>query len=204
MAETSDSAKYSAQLVDNLDYLIEDLTALDDSLNTYYPDFQASLDDTKELVNRTTAAMNDGISTMTIIQNTIKASSDDFDAAARDGIRANMELLDKSLSILDSTTSMRHAGRTMKDTIDDEWDELDTDNRFLYMDPNENKVSFTSDKNESPNTLQIVLRTDEISIPEDEENEDLEGAELQSGPLQRMANVLIQMWKAIVNVFNNR
>lgn len=204
MAETSDSAKYSAQLVDNMDYLIEDVTALNDSLNTYYPDLQASLDDTKELVSRTTVAMNNGVSTMTIIQNTLKASSDDLDAAGRDGIRASMELLDKSLNILDSTTTMRHAGRTMKDTIDDEWDDLDTDNRFLNMDPNENKVSFTSDKNESPNTLQIVLRTNEISIPDDGENGDLEGAEVKSNPLQRMANVLIQMWKAIVNIFNNR
>ena len=204
MEETSDSAKYSAELVDSLDYLIEDLTALDDSLNIYYPDFQASLDDTKELVNRTTSAMNDGISTMTIIQNTLKASSDDFDAAARDGIKANMELLDKSLNILDSTTSMRHAGRTMKDTIDDEWDDLDTDNRFLFMDPEADKVSFTSGKNSSPKTLQIVLRTNEINLDDDDQITDAEVEEEGTGPLQRMWNVLVEMCKAIANVFKNR
>lgn len=204
MEETSDSAKYSAELVDSLDYLIEDLTALDDSLNKYYPDFQASLDDTKELVNRTTSAMNDGISTMTSIQNTLKASSNDFDAATRDGIKANMELLDKSLSILDSTTSMRRAGRTMKDTIDDEWDDLDTDNRFLFMDPDADKVSFTSDKNSSPNTLQIVLRTDEINLDDDDEITDAEVDEEETSPLQRMWNVLVEMCKAIADVFKNR
>ena len=31
---------------------------------------------------RTTEALNNGISTMTIVQNTLKDSSDDFDAAA--------------------------------------------------------------------------------------------------------------------------
>ena len=53
MDDTSDSAKYSAEIVDNLDILIEDLTALHDSLDTYYPDLQDALDDSKELVART-------------------------------------------------------------------------------------------------------------------------------------------------------
>ena len=42
---------------------------------------------------------------------------------------------------------MRQAGRTMKDTIDNELDKFDTDNRFLFMDPSRKKVSFASDKN---------------------------------------------------------
>ena len=131
MDDTSDSAKYSAEIVDNMDYLIEDLKALNDSLDVYYPDLQTALDDSRELVRRTTDALNNGISTLTIIQNTLKDSSDDFDAAARDSLRGSMELLDKSLNILDSTTAMRQAGRTMKDTIDNELDKFDTDNRFL-------------------------------------------------------------------------
>ena len=134
MDDTSDSAKYSAEIVDNMDYLIEDLKALNDSLDVYYPDLQTALDDSQELVRRTTDALNNGISTLTIIQNTLKDSSDDFDAAARDSLRGSMELLDKSLNILDSTTAMRQAGRTMKDTIDNELDKFDTDNRFLFMD----------------------------------------------------------------------
>lgn len=205
MDDTSDSAKYSAEIIDNLDFLIEDLTALNDSLDTYYPDLQEALDDSKELVSRTTNALNSGISTMTIVQNTLKDSSDDFDAAARDSIRGSMELLDKSLNILDSTTSMRQAGRTMKDTIDNELDKFDTDNRFLFMDPSAEKVSFTSGKNRPPKTLQIVLRTDEISLDDDEAKEtDAEVAKAKVSPLRRMWNVLVQMWKAMVSIFKNR
>ena len=44
----------------------------------YYPDLQASLDDLSELVDRTTDAMNKGVSTMTIVQNTLKATSGDM------------------------------------------------------------------------------------------------------------------------------
>lgn len=205
MDDTSDSAKYSAEIVDNLDYLIEDLTALNDSLDTYYPDLQAALDDSQELVRRTTDALNSGVSTMTIVQNTLKDSSDDFDAAARDSLKGSMELLDRSLNILDSTTVMRHAGRTMKDTIDNELDKFDTDNRFLFMDPSAEKVSFTSDRNRPPKTLQIIMRTDEISLDDDEaKTTDAEAAKAKVSPLQRMWNVLVQMWKAIVGIFKNR
>lgn len=61
---------------------------------------------------------------------------------------------------------MRQAGRTMKDTIDNELDKFDTDNRFLFMDPSADKVSFTG-PNKPPKTLQIVMRTDEISVDDD-------------------------------------
>ena len=205
MDDTSDSAKYSAEIVDNMDYLIEDLKALNDSLDVYYPDLQTALDDSRELVRRTTDALNNGISTLTIIQNTLKDSSDDFDAAARDSLRGSMELLDKSLNILDSTTAMRQAGRTMKDTIDNELDKFDTDNRFLFMDPSADKVSFTSDRNKPPKTLQIVMRTDEISVDDDTaKTADVEVAKAKESPLRRMWNVLVQMWKAMVSIFKNR
>lgn len=205
MDNVGDAAKYGADLTDSMDLMIEDLTALHDSLDMYYPDLQASLDDLSELVNRTTDAMNKGISTMTIVQNTLKATSGDIDEAAKNSLRGSMELLDKSLSILDSTAGVRTAGRTMKDVMDEQLDKFDTDNRFLFIDPSEDKVSFTSDKNPAPKTLQVVLRTDEISLDDEDNKEtDAETEKVNEGPLKRMWNVLVQMWKAIISIFKNR
>ena len=205
MDNVGDAAEYGADLTDSMDMMIEDLTALHDSLDMYYPDLQASLDDLSELVNRTTDAMNKGISTMTIVQNTLKATSGDIDEAAKNSLRGSMELLDKSLSILDSTTGVRTAGRTMKDVMDEQLDKFDTDNRFLFIDPSEDKVSFTSDKNPAPKTLQVVLRTDEISLDDEDNKEtDAETEKVNEGPLKRMWNVLVQMWKAIISIFKNR
>lgn len=205
MDNVGDAAKYGADLTDSMDLMIEDLTALHDSLDMYYPDLQASLDDLSQLVNRTTDAMNKGISTMTIVQNTLKATSGDMDEAAKNSLRGSMELLDKSLSILDSTTGVRTAGRTMKDVMDEQLDKFDTDNRFLFIDPSEDKVSFTSDKNPAPKTLQVVLRTDEISLDDENNKEtDAEAEKANEGPLKRMWNVLVEMWKAIISIFKNR
>lgn len=206
LEDGADASRYMAELTECLDFLIEDGTALYDSLDMYYPDLQASLDDTEELVNRTTEALNHGISTAAILQQTLKESSDHMDAAARDSIRGAMDMLDKSLSVLDSTTAMRQAGRTMKDTLDREWEELGEDTRFLNMDPNAEKVSFTSEKNQEPESLQIVLRTEEISLDDDDELMDAEAAagEITESPLRRMWNVLVKMCKAIAEIFKNR
>lgn len=206
LEDGADASQYMAELTECMDFLIEDGTALYDSLDMYYPDLQAALDDTEELVNRTTEALNNGINTAAVLQQTLKDSSDHMDAAARDSISGAMDMLDKSLSVLDSTTAMRQAGRTMKDTLDREWEDLEEDTRFLNMDPNAEKVSFTSEKNQEPESLQIVLRTEEISLDDDDELMDAEAAAGQNteSPLRRMWNVLVKMCKAIAEIFKNR
>ena len=203
--DISDSAKYSRDLVDSLDLMIEETASLRDSLDVYYPQVQAALSDTEELVNRTTQAVDSAVDTMTLIQNALKASSDAFDAAARESLKGSMAILDQSLKALDSTAAMRQAGRTMKDVLDRELDKFDTENRFLFMDPEAPKRSFTSDKNPEPETIQVVLRTDEIS-PEDEAHQlmDMETEKEAVSPWQRMWNVLMKIWQAIVEIFKER
>ena len=202
--DVADAAKYTSELTDSLEMLTEDTAALYDSMDSYYPDLQASLDDTEELLNRTTEAMNTSISTAAIVQNTLKNSSDNLDAATRDSIRGTLELLDKSLSVLDSTASIRHAGVTMKEAIDKEWDDLDGDTRFLNMDPKAEKVSFTSDENQEPESVQIILRTAEISLDDDDEVLDAETEAASQSPLRRIWIVIVKMWKAFVEIFRNR
>lgn len=204
LGDVADAAKYSSELTDSLEMLTEDTVALYDSMDSYYPDLQATLDDSEELMNRTTEALNTSLSTAAIVQNTLKSSSDNLDAATRDSIRGTLELLDKSLSVLDSTASIRHAGVTMKEAIDKEWDDLDGDTRFLNMDPNAEKVSFTSDENQEPESVQIILRTAEISLDDDDEVLDAETEAASQSPLRRIWIVIVKMWKAFVEIFRNR
>lgn len=203
--DTGEAAKFSRDLVDSAGYLIEDITALRDSLDTYYPEVQSAISDSAELVSRTAAALDSGTDAMAALQDTLKATSGGFDAAARESLRGAMELLDQSLKVLDGTTAMRQAGRTMKDVMDRELDKLDAENRFLSIDPSAPKVSFTSEKNREPNTLQVVLRTEEISL-EDKEDQlmDAEEEKEKEGPFKRMWNVLVKMWNAVVEIFKGR
>lgn len=202
--DVSNVARYLAQTTDQMDYLIEDTKALKDSLDVYYPDLQSALDDSKELVNRTTDALNNSTNSLTLVQNTVRASSDSLDAAAKDSIKGSLNVLNKSLNVLDSTSSMRKAGRTMKDTMDNEWSDLEDDTNFLNMDPSAEEGFLYFGENAEPNTLQIIMRTEEISVDDDAELLDAETEKAAVNPLQRMWNMLVQMWKAIVEIFKNR
>lgn len=199
-----DSARRTAQLLETMDWFIEDLTAMQDTLDQYYPDLQESLTDAGELVSRTSEALKNGTDTLNLVQDALKESSDEIDAAARDSILGSLELLDRSLGALDATSAMRSASRTMKDTADREWDKLEEETRFLSIDPSAKKQSFTSEKNQEPDTLQIILRTEEISLDDTKELLDAETEKEEMSPLSRMWNVLVKIWNAIVEIFKER
>lgn len=201
---TGDSARRTAQLLETMDWFIEDLTAMQDTLDQYYPDLQESLTDAGELVSRTSEALKNGTDTLNLVQDALKESSDEIDAAARDSILGSLELLDRSLGALDATSAMRSASRTMKDTADQEWDKLEEETRFLSIDPSAKKRSFTSEKNQEPDTLQIILRTEEISLDDTKELLDAETEKEEMSPLSRMWNVLVKIWNAIVEIFKER
>ena len=201
---TGDSARRTAQLLETMDWFIEDLTAMQDTLDQYYPDLQESLTDAGELVSRTSEALKNGTDTLNLVQDALKESSDEIDAAARDSILGSLELLDRSLGALDATSAMRSASRTMKDTADQEWDKLEEETRFLSIDPSAKKQSFTSEKNQEPDTLQIILRTEEISLDDTKELLDAETEKEEMSPLSRMWNVLVKIWNAIVEIFKER
>lgn len=55
------------------------------------------------------------------------------------------------------------------DVIEDEWNRLDDDLGILDIDTSAEKISFTSEKNPSPRSLQIIIRTKEIEIDEEED-----------------------------------
>ena len=66
-------------------------------------------------------------------------------------------------------------------------------------------LSFTSPKNAEPHSLQIILRTEEISLDDDDDMlVDMETTAPPSNPFARMWRVLVNMWKAVVDVFKNR
>ena len=94
----------------------------------------------------------------------------------------------------------------MKTTLDEQLDKFEEENNFLNMDPEAEMISFTSEKNPEPNSLQIIVRTDEISedtSPTDISDEE-SGETADEGPFQRMWNVFVKIFQAIVDIFKNR
>lgn len=191
---------------EQLVYLLEDARTLIGTVNSYVPDMMEALRATEDLMTGLSRTIDTTHSFLSVVDETLKAAGDSLDQGARDSLQGARSLLDKSLQMLDDTSDVRAAGAEMKSALDGQLDKFEEENRFLNMDPEAEMISFTSEKNPEPNSLQIIVRTEEIS--EDQAATDISdeesGAKADEGPFRRMWNVFVKMFEAIVDIFKNR
>ena len=126
--------------------LIDDSAALMDTLNKYEQDAEQSAADAKELVNRAI----EGIDTTHKLLSTTKAvaqeSGESLDSGTKALLSGTINAISTSLEGLAQTGTIRNAKDTIKDTIDNEWDEYSEDKMgFLNMDETLEPISFTSE-----------------------------------------------------------
>ena len=188
---------------DELINLLDDMRVLIDTTDKYVPTMLDSLSDSEELMNRLTRALYTTHDMLSLLNDTLISAGDSLDAGTKATLQGMEKILDKNLTMIDQ---LAEAGEDMKSTLDEQIDKFEDENNFLNIDPEAEKISFTSSKNPSPNSVQIVLRTDEIS--DDDESTDISDQEAdgssEEGPLKRMWNVLVAIVKAIIEIFQNR
>ena len=191
---------------DELINLLDDMRVLIETTDKYVPTMLDSLSDSEELMNRLTKTLYTTHDMLSLLNDTLISAGDSLDAGTKATLQGMEKLLDKNLTMIDNISAIREAGDSMKSTLDEQLDKFEDENNFLNMDPEADKISFTSSKNPSPNSVQIVLRTDEIS--DDDDATDISDQESTSdsdeGPLKRMWNVLVAIVKAIIQIFQNR
>lgn len=193
-------------VTDELINLLDDGRVLIDTADGYVPSLLDGLGDTQELLRRLTKAMGSAHGLLSMVNTTVIGAGDSLDAGARDSLKSMKGVLDKSIGVLDDITQVREASESMKQTLDEELDKFEEENLFLNLDPEADMVSFTSSENRSPRSLQIILRTDEIS-DEDHTTDISDAEELDSedlGPFERMWRVLVRIVEAVIAIFRDR
>lgn len=204
--KTSSTLSALRSSADELINLLDDMRVLIETTDKYVPTMLDSLSDSEELMNRLTKALYTTHDMMSLLNDTLIAAGDSLDAGTKETLQGMEKILDKNLTMIDDISAVREAGASMKSTLDEQLDKFENENNFLNMDPEAETISFTSSKNPSPNSVQIVLRTDEIS--DDDDTTDITDQEADSsseeGPLKRMWNVLVAIVKAIVQIFRDR
>lgn len=204
--DTADAIRELRGCTDQLVNLLDDTRVLIDTMDSYVPSMLDALGATEELMNRLTKAMGSTERVLRTVSDTLTAAGDSLDAGTQSTISGMQTLLGNSLTAIESLKQVREASRNMKNTLDEQLDKFEDENNFLNMDPKEELLSFTSGKNPSPHSIQIVLRTDEI---DDEvlgdDTEDLEASSTQSqSPLARIWNVIVKIVQAVIDIFKGR
>lgn len=204
--DTARVVKELRSCTDQLVNLLDDTRVMIDTMDSYVPSMLDALGATEELMNRLTKVMGSTEQVLRTVHNTLAAAGDSLDEGTKNTIAGMQELLNHSLTAIESLKQVREASQNMKDTLDEQLDKFEEENNFLNLDPNEDLVSFTSGKNPSPHSIQILLRTEEIDDEAlNDDTADLEAsAQADPGPLARIWNVIVKIVKAVIDIFKNR
>lgn len=153
------------------------------------------LDETQQFIdnaNVSVAATQTALRSMRTLMDATEAS---LDAAIDSSLSGMIGILDSGIGIAGGSEVFRNAKDTMKDAVDDELDEIEDETNILNIDTEEEFPSFTSEKNPTPESIQIIMRTAEISIDDDVDNTvDLEKASEDIGVWGRLKAVFLKIY----------
>ena len=200
---------HSEENMENLNQSKDSLGAVKsriDSLNTIVANSSYSatasamgvndgLSETSDLMDKLHRSLGSAISTL-------DDSGDSLNTGMEKSISGMSQLTHDLGLALDKTNDLQKNKNTISNIVKDEWNRLDKDLGILDIDIDAKKLSLTSKKNQAPRSLQIILRTEEITL-DDDNNIDNEQQEIidDLGFFGRLKFVFKTMGETIKMVF---
>lgn len=153
------------------------------------------LDETQQFLDSGMVSVSATQTALRSMRNLMDATEASMDAAIDSSLSGMIGILDGGIGIAGGSETFRDAKDTMKNAVDDELDELEDETNILNIDTQEAFPSFTSDKNGTPESIQIIMRTAEISIDDDVDNTiDLEKEPENIGIWGRLKAVFLKIY----------
>lgn len=209
LAEGRDLVHNSADMLDDTQGVLlagkelgDQTRALMHTMDSYHESSLAALDSSAALLNSVERNLSLSADILTTLHGLLESSRGDMNAGMQKTLEAGMELTDRGLEGLKINDSLRSAQDTLKDIWDRKTEELENDSNVLNMDPGAAKVSFTSDKNPAPNSLQVVLRSQEIRAPKKNDVIDPEQGRAAATPLDRIGRVFHRIFHLVKSLFS--
>jgi len=191
-----------AAITYDIDTTIGDVVSLNKTKNDNKAAFDLMLDDTAASVEQISSSTNQVISLFRSVQNTVKNNRAAVEGGTKDTLNGLLDILEKAAETSSTTNKLKGANESIRNSLDEKLDKIADDSNLLEMNLDDKMVSFTSDKNQTPSSIQIILRSQEIS--EDDVNTnavDIEPAPVDVGVWQRVKNVFAKMWNAVTGIF---
>ena len=153
------------------------------------------LDETQQFLDSGMVSVSATQTALRSMRSLMDATEVSMDAAIDSSLSGMIGILDSGIGIAGGSEIFRDAKDTMKNAVDDELDELEDETNILNIDTQEEFPSFTSGKNATPESIQIIMRTAEISIEDDVDNTiDLEKEPEDIGIWGRLKAVFVKIY----------
>lgn len=200
-----DAADVSAALRQSSETLRALLTSVDnlrDVLNGYEPVLQEALANAGTLSASAAVTIRDTETLLANAENLAQSTGAPLDEGTRQSLRGLSAALRQTAKALATTGEVKTAKNTITDIIEDTWNEYTGDiNNLLLMDATAEPVSLTDERNPTPSSVQVLIRTQEIKT-EDAEKEAETAAEKPSATFwDRVSRMFQDFWQAIAGIF---
>lgn len=199
---TDDLLALGAESTEKLHGILDSVAALQGVLDTYEPKAQTALQTVGSAVNTTRETLTHLGEFSDSLGDLGKTAGEQLDEATRKSLANLAASLRSTAAALDKNNGVRNAKETITDIVEDLWDEHtgEVDN-LLMMDVDAELQSLTSEQNPAPQSIQLLIRTQEIEQPEEDTEESAAQPEKMTF-LGRIVQMFRDFWAAITGLFH--
>lgn len=186
--------------LDRVNKMLTDIPALRESLDSLTKTATASIDKTTDLMSSTTKALSTSYDLMNTANSVLRSVRSQADASTQTTIDSLLDTLGK-LSGSTASGQMQTATNSIHSAVKDAETDLEDDTNVLNIDTSADLESVTSSMNPSPSSLQFILRTEEISVDDDDDDGISDQDAADEGVFARICNIFKKLFTAITGVF---
>lgn len=186
--------------LDRVNKMLADIPALRESLDSLTKTATSSIDKTTDLMNSTTKALSTSYDLVNTANSVLRSVRSQADASTQATIDSLLDTLGK-LSGSTASGQMQTATNSIHSAVKDAETDLEDDTNVLNIDTSADLESVTSSMNPSPSSLQFILRTEEISVDDDDDDGTSDQDAADEGVFARICNIFKKLFTAIVGVF---
>lgn len=185
--------------------ILDEMDALYKVLDDYEPKLQESLTTVKTLSEAAGKTVSDTSDFLSSLESLAKTSGTQLDAGTKQTLEGLAAALRATARSLNTTGDVKSAKNNIGDIIEDTWNEYTGDvNNLLLMDANAEAVSLTDARNDSPQSIQVLIRTQEIKKEDGAKTEIEVEAAAQTTFWGRVAQMFRDFWAVITGIFKGK
>ena len=186
--------------LDRVNKMLADIPALRESLDTMTTTANSAIDKTTSLITSTKKALSTSYDLVNTANSVLRSVRSQADASTQATIDSLLDTLGK-LSGSTASGQMQTATNSIHSAVKDAETDLEDDTNVLNIDTSADLESVTSSMNPSPSSLQFILRTEEISVDDDDDDGISDQDAADEGVFARICNIFKKLFTAITGVF---
>ena len=198
-----DLAHIGQSATNKADTLLGKVGELQTLLSTYEPKAQESLKTLEDLSVTAAGSIRNAEKLISDTEALARTSGEQLDEGTKQTLEGLAASLRQTAAALATSKDIKSAKNSLDSIITDTWHEHtgDVDN-LLNMDSTAPAQSLTSGQNPAPQSIQVLIRSQEIKVPDEDEEEPASTAADKGSFGSRVGQMFHDLWSSITGIFH--